>query len=557
MTRSIHLCFWVLAIFALTLPAALRAANEGQADLDKATEARLNANTIDDLQRVIDLAEGALKKGLDEGNVKFAKQLLSSTYYQRAEKFSDAIFERAMPSPQWPQIRAAAIVDLEKALTIDENFGNAHYLLGKLLAISNADQDKATKHAEKAVELLKDKDKNDLAKAYVLRGSLLQDYDKRLADFGKALDLDADNVDALRARGLLLMSKDKHKEALADFKKLIEFKPKDLLGQVAMTEILTDLKEYDEALKHADKVIELQPRAAEGHLLRAKVRIMEDKLKLALADIDNALKAEPEDLGALLLRARLRHTTGDKKEARADLDRALQVRPGLPQAILLRSLFSASEKKYDEAINDVQRLLAGDPGNADYLQQLAAYYSADKRPRKAIDVLDTILSVDEDNLEARRARGDALLTIGLHKEAIADFEKVLKAKPDNSGVLNNLAWTLSTTPDDKLRNGKRAVELATRAAEETKYKAPHILSTLASAYAESGDFDKAREWSEKALAMAKEQEAEKKDPNDRDAELLEQLGKELQSYKDKKPWREKQQTEEKGGKKPPPVDLDL
>ena len=64
-------------------------------------------------------------------------------------------------------------------------------------------------------------------------------------------------------------------------------------------------------------------------------------------------------------------------------------------------------------------------------------------------------------------------------------------EPDE-GLLNNLAWVLATSPDDKLRDGKRAIELATKAAEVSNYETPHVLSTLAAAYAETGDFEKAK-----------------------------------------------------------------
>ena len=79
----------------------------------------------------------------------------------------------------------------------------------------------------------------------------------------------------------------------------------------------------------------------------------------------------------------------------------------------------------------------------------------------------------------------------------------------------------------------------------TDYKAAHILSTLAAGYAESGDFEKAREWSAKAVELG-------------EGEVKEQLQAELESYQQEKPWREKQEVKEKP--KPPranQTDLEL
>jgi hypothetical protein len=93
---------------------------------------------------------------------------------------------------------------------------------------------------------------------------------------------------------------------------------------------------------------------------------------------------------------------------------------------------------------------------------------------------------------------------------------------------------LATSPEDKLRDGPRAIKLATKACEVTEYKKPHILSTLAAAYAETGDFETARKWSGKAVELGT-----------KDKEVDEQLQKELESYQQKKPWRERQTVEEK------------
>jgi hypothetical protein len=102
-------------------------------------------------------------------------------------------------------------------------------------------------------------------------------------------------------------------------------------------------------------------------------------------------------------------------------------------------------------------------------------------------------------------------------------------------VLNNLAWLLATSPGDDARDGKRAVELATKDCEVTEWEEAHIISTLADAYAEIGDFDNARTYSKQAVEDGTGSE-----------QVTEQLAAELESYEAAAPWRERQTMEEAG-----------
>ena len=114
---------------------------------------------------------------------------------------------------------------------------------------------------------------------------------------------------------------------------------------------------------------------------------------------------------------------------------------------------------------------------------------------------------------------------------------------------------LATSPIDEVRDGERAIELATTAAEITEFKQAFILSTLASGYAEVGEFEKAKEWSTKAIEVNRaDLEAIKNDEKIKDEkfrearmkaedEQLASLKKELASYEMEKPWRERQTSE--------------
>jgi tetratricopeptide (TPR) repeat protein len=83
-------------------------------------------------------------------------------------------------------------------------------------------------------------------------------------------------------------------------------------------------------------------------------------------------------------------------------------------------------------------------------------------------------------------------------------------KPKDADSLNQLAWYLATSAQTNQRDGKAAVEFATKACELTDWKNPAYLDTLAAAHAESRDFDAAVKCQSKAIEL-RDDEKEKKD----------------------------------------------
>ena len=82
-------------------------------DLFEATQRKVNSQSFGDLKEVILLCESAIRKGLDEQNQNFAKQLIASTRFERASRICEEIFDRYPPSDNWPTLSQLARVDLE------------------------------------------------------------------------------------------------------------------------------------------------------------------------------------------------------------------------------------------------------------------------------------------------------------------------------------------------------------------------------------------------------------------------------------------------------------
>jgi tetratricopeptide (TPR) repeat protein len=560
-------------------------------DLDNAMDLKMEAKNIEQRSKVVTLLESAIKKGLSKDDQDLAKELLAATFLERAKlqlQELQGMSKNRINEGLLRRVQKGVLEDLEQATKNDPRLGEAHLLIAKLSA--GTDPSRARKALDDAIKYL-ERDREKLGEAYAIRSLLQEKADDKIADLRKALKNVPESVEVQSTLFELLSKQNKFEEVYEVGVELLNNNAKNPVALQATVAALLVLERSDDALKMLNHRIENEPDDFSLLLLRGNVYLdkssdaaptkknltpktdnetdtastesVDDKesekqksayVEAAIADGTKLIELNGTAIEGYFLRAKAyvqrasRVKEGNDSEslrlARRDIDAALDIRPNSVEGIRLRAAVASQQKRYDEAIQDTTMLAKNFPDNEVWLEHLATLYQLDNRPSLAVKVADQLITKDKKNWRAFRIRGDAKLSTGDQQSAVEDYKKALNlmknADEDRSSLLNNLAWLFATSTDDSLRNGKEAIELGKEACELTDFKAAHILSTLAAAYAETGDFEEAIKWSTKAVELGATE----------DHEQLEQLKNELKSYQEKKPWREKQEVKEK---KPPVI----
>jgi len=188
-------------------------------------------------------------------------------------------------------------------------------------------------------------------------------------------------------------------------------------------------------------------------------------------------------------------------EAIGQFEASLQGNPRNAQAHvnLARALFL--QGRFAEAETHLQAALKIKPRDADAHKSYAATLQQRGKTEEALAHLRDALESQPD-IETRLQFAALLRATKQTREAVAQYRQVLAARPDAVEALNNLAWMLSTSSDDALRDGAEAVQFAERACRMTQYKQAIMVGTLAAAYAEAGRFNDAVATAEKAIDLA-------------------------------------------------------
>ena len=457
-------------------------------DLSKATEsvqARIRERdvTLRDLAARPDAAPAALA----EANGDMGRLLLAAEYLDAAEMCFVNAQGLAPEDMRWP------------------------YFLGHVARFKN-ELAAAEGHFARAVTLAP----NDVP-------ALIRLADVRLAQghvdaaeptLARARELDGRNAAVFLGLGRIALAKPDFAQAATLFETALSLSPESTAVHYPLALAYRGLGNTAKAEEHLRLRGEVEPRPADplleglaglvdtaaSHELRASEALDERRWPDAVTELRRAIQLAPGNAFTRLNLGTALYMTGDVPGAMTELRAAIRLYPGLARAHYVLGVLAAAQGQDAESIAAFTRAVTADPA---YVEARLALADVLRRTGRVPEALPHYAAATAEASLASQARfGYAIGLVRLRRwtEARDHLADDAKSFPDQPGFDHALARVLAAAPDDRVRDGQRALAIMQKLTRDQKTVG--TAETMAMALAELGRFDDAVQWQRNAIGMA-------------------------------------------------------
>ena len=191
---------------------------------------------------------------------------------------------------------------------------------------------------------------------------------------------------------------------------------------------------------------------------------------------------------------------GHVDDAVEQFETALRLSPDFAKAHYSLGVIIASRGRYADAIERFSAAVRSEPDYVEAHLALADTLRGTGRSEQALRQYESLLTVDPRIAEARFGYAMTLVGLKRYQRACESLVESARLHPDRLEFTQALTRLLAAAPDDRVRDGRRAMELM-----QQLLKGPRSIElseTMAMTLAELGHYQEAVAWQHEAIAAA-------------------------------------------------------
>ncbi len=200
-------------------------------------------------------------------------------------------------------------------------------------------------------------DWSDMGNAQAKRG----EYEKAVASYDRAIELDKYNPDLWYNKGLALIGLGRYEDALSCYQRATKIKPFDADLWLSRGAALSALGRHEEALESYDRAVEFGSEKADVWNNRGTILANLGRYEEALGSYDRAVEIEPKEADAWNNRGTILADLGRYEEALESYDRVVEIEPEEADAWNNRGSALHRMGRYQEAQECYNRAISLDP----------------------------------------------------------------------------------------------------------------------------------------------------------------------------------------------------
>jgi tetratricopeptide (TPR) repeat protein/GTPase SAR1 family protein len=262
----------------------------------------------------------------------------------------------------------------------------------------------------------------------------LGEYDRAIANYTRAIELDPKEVSVYSDRGLAYARRKEYQQAIADYTRAIELDPKDVWTYYQRGSVYHDLKEYEKAIVDFTQVIKLAPKEVFPYRDRARCYRLNKEYEKAIADLSRAMELAPQDIQFYRVRGHVYVELKEHEKAIADFSRAIELAPQEAWFYYYRGKIYVELEEYEKAIADFSQAIRLEPGEALFYRYRGRAQIHHKEYQQAFADFTHAIELYPQNAWLYLDRGLVSVALEEYEKAIADFSRAIELEPSDADL---------------------------------------------------------------------------------------------------------------------------